>query len=222
MWDCHTTLPQRIDLALNGCLRNWRLRTRLGRSHRQIRKIVKPPWCAVPTRGVGGIVNSKVLFRRHAVKPNVTELRSHKGSWQIQPRNSRWLASVVGKTHRNASANLFWAFVMPALRIIDTPSDSHKGSLRKPSRASAAGGARRTPGPVATSVDLFTPHSTQIGAAESPWRCWWTAAAACEPSAATAAWPAGRFAEARRLWRQHRDHAPRHQRHRQGPRVGRP
>ena len=126
MWDCHTTLPQRIDLALNGCLRNWRLRTRLGRSHRQIRKIVKPPWCAVPTRGVGGIVNSKVLFRRHAVKPNVTELRSHKGSWQIQPRNSRWLASVVGKTHRNASANLFWAFVMPALRIIDTPSDSHK------------------------------------------------------------------------------------------------
>ena len=89
MWDCHTTLPQRIDLALNGCLRNWRLRTRLGRSHRQIRKIVKPPWCAVPTRGVGGIVNFKVLFRRHAVKSNVTELRSHKVSWQIQPRNSR-------------------------------------------------------------------------------------------------------------------------------------
>ena len=134
MWDCHTTLPQRIDLALNGCLRNWRLRTRLGRSHRQIRKIVKPPWCAVPTRGVGGIVNSKVLFRRHAVKPNVTELRSHKGSWQIQPRNSRWLASVVGKTHRNASANLFWAFVMPALRIIDTPSDSHKGHYVNPHR----------------------------------------------------------------------------------------
>ena len=61
---------------------------------------------------------------------------------------------------------------------------------------------------------LFTPHSTQIGAAGSAWRCCWTAAAACQPSAATAAWPAGRFAEARRLWRQHRDHAPRHQRHR--------
>ena len=132
MWDCHTMLPQRIDLALNGCLRNWRLRTRLGRSHRQIRKIVKPPWCAVPTRGVGGIVNSTVLFRRHAVKPNVTELRSHKVSWQIQPRNSRWLASVVGKTHRNASANLFWAFVMPALRIIDTPSGSPKGHYVNP------------------------------------------------------------------------------------------
>ena len=103
-----------------------------GGSHRQIRKIVKPPWCAVPTRGVGGIVNSKVLFRRHAVKPNVTELRSHKGSWQIQPRNSRWLASVVGKTHRNASANLFWAFVMPALRIIDTPFGSPKDHYVNP------------------------------------------------------------------------------------------
>ena len=76
--------------------------------------------------------------------------------------------------------------------------------------------------PLQRRLTLFTPHSTQIGAAGSAWRCCWTAAAAFEPSAATAAWPAGRFAEARRLWRQHRDHAPRHQRHRQGPRVGRP
>ena len=43
MWDCHTTLPQRVDLALNGYLRNWRLRTRPGNSHRQIRKMVTPP-----------------------------------------------------------------------------------------------------------------------------------------------------------------------------------
>ena len=31
-----------------------------------------------------------------------------------------WLASLAGKTHRNASANLFWAFIIPALRLIDT------------------------------------------------------------------------------------------------------
>ena len=90
MRDCHTTPPQRIYLALNVCLRNWRLRTRSGSSHRQIHKIVKPPWCAVPTRGVRGIVDFKVLFDRHAVKSNVPELRSHKVSWQIQPRHSRY------------------------------------------------------------------------------------------------------------------------------------
>ena len=34
---------------------------------------------------------------------------------------ARWLASVVGKTRRNASANLFWAFVMSGiLHLIDT------------------------------------------------------------------------------------------------------
>ena len=42
-----------------------------------------------------------------------------------------WLASVVGKTHRNASANLFWAFVMSALRLIDTCSGSPKGHYVK-------------------------------------------------------------------------------------------
>ena len=80
MWDCHATPPQLVDLALNRCVWNWRLRTRLGSSHHQLCKIVKPPWCAVPMRGVGDIVNFKVIFRRHAVKSNVTELQPHKVS----------------------------------------------------------------------------------------------------------------------------------------------
>ena len=37
------------------------------------------------------------------LKSNVAELQSHKVSWQIQPQNWRWLTSVVGKTHHNAS-----------------------------------------------------------------------------------------------------------------------
>ena len=110
MWDCHTTPPQRVDLALDRHLRNWWLRIRLGRSHRQLRKIAKPPWCAVPTRGVGGIVSFKVLFRRHAVKSNVTELRSHKVSWQIRPRNSSgWPASSARPTasHRRTCSDRY-------------------------------------------------------------------------------------------------------------------
>ena len=67
------------------------------------------------------------VYPPHCLKSNVTELRSHKVSWQIQPRNARWLASVVGKTRRNASANLFWAFVMSALHLIDTRRGSPKG-----------------------------------------------------------------------------------------------
>ena len=41
------------------------------------------------------------------------------------------LATVVGRTRCNASANLVWAFVMPAIRLIDTRLASHKRSLRK-------------------------------------------------------------------------------------------
>ena len=32
--------------------------------------MAKPPWCAVPTRGVGGIVNSKLFHTQHTVKSN--------------------------------------------------------------------------------------------------------------------------------------------------------
>ena len=94
---------------------------------------------------------------------------------------------------------------------IDTPSGSPKDHYvnRAEHQPQAEHVGRQDP--LRRRLTLFTPHSTQIGAAGSAWRCCWTAAAACEPSAATAAWPAGRFAEARRLWRQHRDHAPRHE-----------
>ena len=62
-----------------------------------------------------------------------------------------WLASVVGKTHRNASANLFWAFDMSALRLIDTCSGSPNchyvnrvaDALLKATRISIGGGLRR-------------------------------------------------------------------------------
>ena len=37
------------------------------------------------------------------------------------------LATVVGRTRCNASANLVWAFVMPAIRLIDTRLASHRG-----------------------------------------------------------------------------------------------
>ena len=37
------------------------------------------------------------------------------------------LATVVGRTHCNASANLVWAFVMPAIRLIDTRLASRRG-----------------------------------------------------------------------------------------------
>ena len=36
-------------------------------------------------------------------------------------------ATVVGRTPCNASANLVWAFIMPAIRLIDTRGGSHKG-----------------------------------------------------------------------------------------------
>ena len=68
MWDCHTTSPQRVDLAPDRRLRNWWLRTQSGSSHSQVHKTATPPWCAVPTRGVGGIVNFKAIFLRRAVK----------------------------------------------------------------------------------------------------------------------------------------------------------
>ena len=107
-------------------------------------------------------------------------------------------------------------------RLIDTQGGSHRGHYVNRAEHQPQAEHVGHQDPLRRRLTLFTPHSTQIGAAGSAWRCCWTAAAACEPSAATAAGPAGRFAEARRLWRQHRDHAPRHQRHRQGPRVGRP
>ena len=76
------------------------------------------------------------VYPPHCLKSNVTELRSHKASWQIRPRNARWLASVVGKTRRNASANLFWAFVMSALHLIDTRRGSPKGHyVKRPPRS---------------------------------------------------------------------------------------
>ena len=90
------------------------------------------------------------VYPPHCLKSNVTELRSHKVSWQIQPRNARWLASVVGKTRRNASANLFWAFVMSALHLIDTRRGSPNGSLCKPFRAGIL-----TAGPMAVFVGPF-------------------------------------------------------------------
>ena len=42
------------------------------------------------------------------------------------------LITAFGKTRCKASANLVWAFVMPAIRLIDTRLASHSGSLRKP------------------------------------------------------------------------------------------
>ena len=85
--------------------------------HRAIRSI--PARAGEPRNPCSGHVTHTV-YPPHCLKSNVTELRSHKASWQIRPRNARWLASVVGKTRRNASANLFWAFVMSALHLIDT------------------------------------------------------------------------------------------------------
>ena len=43
MRGCHTTPPQRVDLALDRRLRNWWLRTRSGNSHHQIHKMATPP-----------------------------------------------------------------------------------------------------------------------------------------------------------------------------------
>ena len=54
------------------------------------------------------------LEHARCLKSNVTELQSHKVSWRIQPRNGRWLASAVGKTRRNASADLICSCVAPA------------------------------------------------------------------------------------------------------------
>ena len=42
MWDCHTTPPQRVDLALDRRFRNWWLRTQSGSSHSQIHKTATP------------------------------------------------------------------------------------------------------------------------------------------------------------------------------------
>ena len=134
MWDCHTTPPQRVDLALDRHLRNWWLRTRSGSSHRQIHKMAKPPWCAVPTRGVGGIVDFKVLFRRHAVKSNVTELRSHKVSWQIRPRNSSgWPASSARPTATHRRTCFGRSSYRPSVLLIPrgSPNNCHAQVDRK-------------------------------------------------------------------------------------------
>ena len=40
---------------------------------------------------------------------------------------NRELVSLVGKTRRNASVDLICALLMPAIRVIDTYSASHKG-----------------------------------------------------------------------------------------------
>ena len=42
------------------------------------------PWRAVATPSMN-------VFNAHCLKSNITELRSHKVSWQIQPRHSRYL-----------------------------------------------------------------------------------------------------------------------------------
>ena len=60
------------------------------------------------------------------------------------------LATVVGRTRCNASANLVWAFVMPAIRLIDTRLASHRRSLRKLFRAEIL-----TAGPMAVFVAPF-------------------------------------------------------------------
>ena len=56
------------------------------------------------------VANAGVPDRRQLVLParclksNVTELRSRKVPYWIQPRNGRWLAGVVRKPHRNTLA----------------------------------------------------------------------------------------------------------------------
>ena len=42
------------------------------------------PWRAVATPSMN-------IFNAHCLKSSITELRSHKVSWQIQPRHSRYL-----------------------------------------------------------------------------------------------------------------------------------
>ena len=137
MWDCHTTLPQRVDLALNGYLRNWRLRTRPGNSHRQIRKMVKPPWCAVPTRGVEGIVNFKVLFRRHAVKSIPFSRRSHRRNHLCRnPRISANLPTTVARRRQTSEPSL-GSIVPDVVRIVSCCRSELQNLGNEPSPATA-------------------------------------------------------------------------------------
>ena len=70
----------------------------------------------------------------------------------------RWLATVIGNTCRNASVHLICPRVLPASTALLIPHLVRPiGSLRKLGRVSAAGVARREPGPVATSLGLVHP-----------------------------------------------------------------
>ena len=99
------------------------------RARRSSGKVIVP-WLRLPGRGPPNSASDKVfahdtgrLFRvfpedadrrqlAHCLKSNVTELRSHKVSWQIQSRNGRWLDTVVGRTRRNASVDLVWPYAV--------------------------------------------------------------------------------------------------------------
>ena len=61
--NCHAALPQLVQPVLDGRTGSWGRQTRLTRGHFIAYRIVKPPWCAVPMRGVRGIVITKLLCR---------------------------------------------------------------------------------------------------------------------------------------------------------------
>ena len=59
----HAALPQLVQPVLDGRTGSRGRQTRLTSGHFIADRIVKPPWCAVPMRGVRGIVITKLLCR---------------------------------------------------------------------------------------------------------------------------------------------------------------
>ncbi len=82
---------------------------------------------SVAAAAIDGLLDRRQLvLPARCPKSNVAELRLYKVCWQIQPRN--WeLASPASKTRRNVSVDLTCAFLMPAIRLIDTRDASPKG-----------------------------------------------------------------------------------------------
>ena len=61
------------------------------------------------------------VFQAHCLKPNVTELGSHKIPWRTQPRHLM-VASVVSKTRRNAALDLICPCAVPSPSALLIPS----------------------------------------------------------------------------------------------------
>ena len=81
------------------------------------------------------------------------------------------LVTAVGKTRYKASANLFRAFDILVLRLIDTQCGSPKGHYVNRAEHQPQAEHVGHQDPLRRRLTLFTPHSTQIGVAGSAWSC---------------------------------------------------